>query len=642
MTSLTPSTSRRRPEHARRRLIARWTKRIGLGALALGIAGGLVYAWMPRPVAVDVAVARRAPLETEVAEDGQTRVHDRFVVSAPISGELRRIELEAGAVVGAGDTLGNIAPPRAVLLDPRSRREATARLTVAIARQRTSRTAIDRAVVARDAAVRDADRARILSDRSAITRTERERYELTEQLAIRDLAATRLEATAATAEIEAARAALDDSRADGSAREVAIVAPAAGQVLRVLRDSEGPIAAGTQLLELGDPRAIEVVVDVLSSDAAQIRPGMVVSFERWGGDPLTGRVRRIEPSAFTRISALGVEEQRVKVISSVDAPPPALGDGFRVSARIITWHADDVLSIPTSAVFRDHGRWAVYAVVDGRAVLRPVTLGHRGRLDVELRDGLAAGDPVDHPPRRRHRTRHARRGALTRSRHPPKRRRSCVRPDQRAVHPCAVARGRPGLPRRRRRTRDVLPAPGLVRSLLLGHAMTTIFEVLHAHHREVEELFGDVEHAIAAGHLELARTVFHLVAVKVVSGMGAEHAVVYPRFVHEARLTDEVAQSLREHEAIERMVNLLRVGGLETEEWCDGVSELGRIIATHMDQEECVLFPMACLSLTIDELREIGTDYAEQAMRGAAIAGASITYDPPASEPAMVGSFSLG
>jgi HlyD family secretion protein len=391
MTTLTPSTSPRRPDHARRRVIVRWTKRIGLGLLGLGIAGGLVYAWMPKAVVVDLAVAHRAALEVEVAEDGQTRVRDRFVVSAPISGELRRIELEPGVQVAEGDVLGKISPPRPALLDPRTRREATARLAGAVARQRTSRTAIERAVMARDAAVRDADRARQLEQRAAIPAAERERFELTEQLAIRDLAGARLESAAASAEVEAARALVEDPRADGGTRDASVVAPAPGQVLRVLRDSEGPIAAGTPLLELGDPRAIEVVVDVLSSDAAQIRLGMVVSIERWGGDPLAGRVRRIEPSAFTRISALGVEEQRVNVIASLDAPPPALGDGFRVSARIITWRGEDVLSVPSSAVFRDHGRWAVYAVTGGRAVLQPVTLGHRGRLDVEVLDGLAAG-----------------------------------------------------------------------------------------------------------------------------------------------------------------------------------------------------------------------------------------------------------
>ena len=174
-----------------------------------------------------------------------------------------------------------------------------------------------------------------------------------------------------------------------------MIAPASGRVLRVVRDSAGPVASGAPLLELGDPHAIEIVVDVLSSDGARISPGMPVLIDGWGGDSeLHGRVRLVEPSAFTRISALGVEEQRVNVIATLDAPPPTLGDGFRVDARIVTWRAGDVLVIPASATFRDHERWAVYAVQDGRARLVPVQLGHRGRLDVEIAGGLADGSVV--------------------------------------------------------------------------------------------------------------------------------------------------------------------------------------------------------------------------------------------------------
>jgi len=173
-----------------------------------------------------------------------------------------------------------------------------------------------------------------------------------------------------------------------------VLAPAAGQVLRVLRDSAGPVAAGTPLLELGDPRNLEVVVDLLSSDAAQVTPGMPVAIERWGGATISGSVRRVEPSAFTRISALGVEEQRVRVIASLDRAPPALGDGFRVEATIVTWHGDDVLAIPGSAVFRDHGEWAVWTENAGRARLAHVTLGHRGRLEVEVLGGIVEGDRV--------------------------------------------------------------------------------------------------------------------------------------------------------------------------------------------------------------------------------------------------------
>jgi len=394
MPVLTPSTSAQRPDRARKRVIVRWVKRIALGVVSGGIVAVLIYAWLPKPTVVELATASRGSLETEIAEDGQTRVRARFVVSAPITGELQRIDLEPGAEVAAGDMIAMIRPSHAVLLDPRTRREATARLGVAVVRQRSTTTAIARATVARDAAVREADRARTLAERGAITASERERSELTEQLAIRDLAGAVMERTTATAEVEAARTLLDDTRAENSERGVEVTAPAAGQILRVVRDSAGPVNTGAALVELGDPRAIEILVDVLSSDGARVRPGMVVSIERWGGDELSGRVRRVEPSAFTRVSALGVEEQRVRVIASVDRTPAALGDGFRVAARIITWHGDHVLTIPASALFRDHGSWAVYLAAAGRAHLQPVRLGHLGRLDVEIESGLREGDQV--------------------------------------------------------------------------------------------------------------------------------------------------------------------------------------------------------------------------------------------------------
>jgi HlyD family secretion protein len=176
---------------------------------------------------------------------------------------------------------------------------------------------------------------------------------------------------------------------------VTVVAPVAGRVLRVVRDSAGPVVAGAPLVELGDPRALEIVVDVLSSDAVRIATGMPVALEAWGGEhPLRGEVRSVEPSAFTRISALGVEEQRVKVIVAIADPPAELGDGFRVEARIFTWRGDRVMTVPASAVFRDKDRWAVYAVEGGRARARPVEIGHRGRLDVEIVSGLLPGTAV--------------------------------------------------------------------------------------------------------------------------------------------------------------------------------------------------------------------------------------------------------
>jgi len=381
-----------RTDRARRRAMMRWVKRVALAAICLLTVAGVVYAWLPKPVVVDVAAVRRGPLDVEVDEDGQTRVRDRFVISAPITGSLERIEVQAGAEVAVGTVLARIAPPDPVLLDERSRSEASARLSAAIAHQHSAEVAIARARLARDAAIREAGRTRTLDQRGAVTASERERADDQEQLAIRDLAGAEAERAAAVAEVAAARAVLGEPGAPHVARAISVTAPSAGRVLRVVRDSAGPVAAGAPLVELGDLRALEVVVDVLSSDAARIAPGMRVALEGWGGErALAGEVRRVEPSAFTRISALGVEEQRVKVIVAVGDPPAMLGDGFRVDARIFTWRGDSVVTVPASAVFRDKERWAVYVVESERARLRAVELGHRGRLDIEVLGGLAPG-----------------------------------------------------------------------------------------------------------------------------------------------------------------------------------------------------------------------------------------------------------
>lgn len=383
----------RKNPRAARRAAARWGRRGALAALVLGALALIVYNWLPKPVAVETARVVRGPLEVTVEEEGKTRVRDRFVVTAPISGNLERIQHEVGDAIAKGETIARIQPPDPALLDPRSRDEAEARLAAAVAQERAAATAIARAEAARGVAVREAERTRKLSASGAVTITERERDELNERVAEADLAAARQQRRAATAQVAAARAVLGQGGEPHGAG-FPVTSPAAGRILRLVRDSAGPVAQGAPLVELGDPHALEVVIDVLSSDAARIVPGMRAEITAWGGDrPLTGTVTRIEPSAFTRISALGVEEQRVNVIVALPDAPASLGDGFRVEGTIILWRGE-ALTVPANAVFRDRGQWAVYTVAGGRAHLRHIEVGRRGRLAAEVTRGLSAGDLV--------------------------------------------------------------------------------------------------------------------------------------------------------------------------------------------------------------------------------------------------------
>lgn len=379
-----------RPNKTKRTAI-RWIKRVLLIAGALAILFAIVRALLPDAVQVDTVVATRGPLEVEVREDGHTRVRDRYVISATLTGELERVVVKAGSWVEAGTVVAQIKPPHAALLDDRTRSETQARLAAARAREQQAVAAVARAKEAYAYAVSEAKRARALHTGGAISGAERERTDMAEKLASEDLAASKHQHDAVAAEIVALRAVLEPRMAVPEAYDVK--APTRGRVLRVLRESAGPVSAGTPLLELGDPTSQEIVVDVLSRDAERITEGMPVYIETAAREPTRGSVTLVEPAAFTRISALGVEEQRVNVVVCFDGTP-AIGDGFRVEARIIVWQDDDVLRVPVSSLFRDHGRWTVYVVADGRARLRTVEVGHRGRVDVEITRGLTPGEQV--------------------------------------------------------------------------------------------------------------------------------------------------------------------------------------------------------------------------------------------------------
>jgi HlyD family secretion protein len=383
-----------RTGHARVRTYIKWTI-VGLAGSAAVLA--LVLAWMPKPVVVDLALVDRGPLEVTVDEDGRTRVKDRFVVSAPLAGTLLRPALHAGDTVRQGQVVARLAPLVSPLLDPRSRSEAEARVSAAEAALAQARTAIPRARAALDFARQDARRRRALFQGGAMSAEETERAELQERTRSEELASAEFGFRVAEAELRQARAALGQLDA-GAGTEFVVRSPVHGRVLRLFQESEAPMSVGASILEIGDPSALEVVVDVLTADAVDIRPGVPVRIEQWGGETaLAGHVHRVEPSAFTRISALGVEEQRTNVIVDLDDPPDrwaGLADGFRVESRIVVWRAADIVRVPTGAVFRHGQDWAVYVVSDGRARLKVVEMGRRNAAQAQVLGGLNVGDVV--------------------------------------------------------------------------------------------------------------------------------------------------------------------------------------------------------------------------------------------------------
>ena len=376
--------------------------------ISIGLAAGAVLAvgWTllrPDPVPVDVAPVARGPLRVTVDEEGETRVRDRFTITAPTAGRLLRSELDAGDAVEPGMLIARIEP---LPLDPRTHAGALARLEAAEATLSAARARVALTNAALEQARRSAARAEQLREKGTLSAEGYELAMLEQTRQEQESAAARFAADAAEHDAEATRAALlatQDSAAEtaparGDKRpssRVEVRSPAAGRVLRVLEESERIIAAGTPLLEIGDPDSLELVIDVLSTDAVRIHPSARVIVEEWGGDgALEASVRRVEPSGFTKVSALGVEEQRVNVIADLAEPNPALGDGYRFEARIVVWEGPDVLQVPASALFRQAGAWSVFVVEGRRARRREVTIGQRGGFAAEIREGLSPGETV--------------------------------------------------------------------------------------------------------------------------------------------------------------------------------------------------------------------------------------------------------
>ncbi len=373
-----------------KRLSTRWRIALAVAALAL------VLVWWLRPSSLPVDTVRvtDGPLRETIDEEGKARVRNRFVVAAPVSGRLSRVRLRAGDSVGRGDVIAWLTPAP---LDTRARREATATLDAAEDASRSSDAAVESARAALEQADRDEARAESLSVAGHLSPAARESAELAARTRRREWEAATARAETAAHDVERARAALLAAGAgEGAAGSgTPIRAPTAGRILRLLEESERVVLAGTPVVELGDPGRLEVQADLLTTDAVRVRAGDTVLVEPTpGAAPLLGRVRTVEPSAFTKVSALGVEEQRVPVIADLLDPPGALGDRYRVEVRVVLWGTSRTRKIPLSALVRRGDDWAVFGVRDGRARTQPVKLGHRGTLEVEVLEGLSPGDEI--------------------------------------------------------------------------------------------------------------------------------------------------------------------------------------------------------------------------------------------------------
>lgn len=373
--------------------------RIGVALGAVVTAAGIVWFLSPRPIPVETATVTKGRFIASVDEDGKTRIRQRYVVAAPLAGRLTRVRLKAGDPVATDDIVAAIQPPPAPLLDPRSRREAEERLGIAEAALERSKATVERAQAQAAQAKTDLDRTRALAGSGASTIQALERAELAQRIADRDLRAAEFQDHAASHELAQARALLGRYKDDaGPAEPWNVTAPVSGVVLKVTQESETVVQPGMPLMEIGDPRDLEIVTDVLSTDAVEIRPGAEVAIDHWGGaGVLSGSVRRVEPSAFTKISTLGVEEQRVNVLIDLLSPGPqwgGLGDGYRVDTRITVYTRDDVEIIPAGALFRRGNGWSVYVVESGRAELRAVEVARRSGGFAAIGNGLKQGERV--------------------------------------------------------------------------------------------------------------------------------------------------------------------------------------------------------------------------------------------------------
>lgn len=381
-----------------------WAKRALYGIAAAMAVAGTIYALRPLPVPVDTALVDRGALKVTIDEEGKTRIRDVFMVSAPVAGKMLRSPLEVGDTVVAGKSVVSVIQPTTpAFLDVRSRREMEAIVAAAGAAVTLAKAEVQKATSELSFAEKDLARALALIKTSVISEKAQEQAELEVDSKKALLAIANATLELRRQELNSARAKLIGPESTGMLSDIGdccieVRAPVSGQVLKVIAESEQVVASGALLAEIGNPRDLEIIVELLSSAAVKLRPGAVASVENWGGEKnLSARITTIEPTGFTKVSALGVEEQRVNVILKLTDPPDAwqaLGHEFRVFVKIAQWRGDDVLRVPLSALFRSGNEWAVYRLENGRARLTKVRIDHRNADMAEIVSGLIKGNEV--------------------------------------------------------------------------------------------------------------------------------------------------------------------------------------------------------------------------------------------------------
>lgn len=374
-------------------------RRIVLWLAALLIVGLTVWAFLPQPVEVELATVGPQTIEVSVEEEGAARIREVFTVSATITGKLQRTQLHAGDEVVAGKSVvALIGPVAPALLDARDRAVAEATVAASQAAVDLAQAQLAQSEAALEFKTTEATRARALFDRSAVSQRVLDAAILDQKTAQAVLDSARANLVVRQRELDSAQAILGVSdNGGGDSCCVELIAPVSGRVLRVLTEDAQVVQAGMPILEIGDPGDLEIAVELLSRDAVRVTEGAVAQITGWGGAPIAARVIRVEPSAVTRVSALGIEEQRVEVILHLEGDPSswnALGHGFRVIARLVIWRSEGVLAIPSGALFRDGSDWATYVLRDGRARIQTISLGERDEAYAQVLDGLTPGDRV--------------------------------------------------------------------------------------------------------------------------------------------------------------------------------------------------------------------------------------------------------